>query len=162
MCCRFDYRFSTYFSSDCTQLRSVQLFNKAYYYYYYYYLFHVRSRSFVKVSILPAPSGPAPRRWNVLYWWTIGATLDTAQTSITQQWNQHSVVTAGIFAQWLKVMGSLHFTFHIYQLLDYFINRIKYPENRMSGSLPRFNSLFSSPYNLYLLSTFHENPPVTV
>jgi len=34
MCCRYDYRFSTYFSSECTQLRSVQLFNKAYYYYY--------------------------------------------------------------------------------------------------------------------------------
>jgi len=27
---------STYFSSDCTQLRSVQLFIKAFYYYYYY------------------------------------------------------------------------------------------------------------------------------
>ena len=37
MFCRFDYPFSAYFSSDCTQLRSVQLFIKAYYYYYYYY-----------------------------------------------------------------------------------------------------------------------------
>jgi len=29
MCCRKDYRLSIYFLSECTQLRFVQLFNKA-------------------------------------------------------------------------------------------------------------------------------------
>jgi len=29
MCCRNDYRLSIYFLSECTQLRFVQLFNKA-------------------------------------------------------------------------------------------------------------------------------------
>jgi len=83
MCCRKDYRLSIYFLSECTQLRFVQLFNKALLLYYYYYLLtYAACMSQTRESALQSrTTGPALQLGNIT---SQSATLNSH--SVTHTW----------------------------------------------------------------------------